>query len=156
MYGLPITPLGHLAHVLFPLPVLAVLLWFFGRRTDPSAPWSTRIDLGLALLCGTSVMLLNAFWIDRIVFEGTVCSSPSCTGIWRRRMSIDSRLSGRSTPPDADTILNVQFCTRFCSLLGLSSASEEKQGARTRRPSDNFLPSPRVSADPAVCRCQYL
>ena len=65
MYGIPITPLGHLAHVLFPLPVVAVLLWFVGRRTDPNAPWRTRIDLGLALVCGASVMLVNAFWMSR-------------------------------------------------------------------------------------------
>jgi hypothetical protein len=65
MFGIPITPLGHLAHVLFPLPALAVLLWFFGKRSDPSAPWKTRIDLGLALICGLVLMGLNAFWMSR-------------------------------------------------------------------------------------------
>jgi len=65
MFGIPITPLGHLAHVLFPLPALAVLLWFFGRRSDPNAPWNTRIDVGLSLVCGLAVMGLNAFWMSR-------------------------------------------------------------------------------------------
>lgn len=65
MYGIPITPLGHLAHLVFPLPVIAVLLWFFGRRSDPNAPWKTRVDVGLALTCGVVVMLVNTFWMSR-------------------------------------------------------------------------------------------
>jgi len=65
MYGIPITPLGHLAHAVFPLLVVAVLLAVFARRSDPSAPWNTRVDLGLALFSGLSATVLSSTWMTR-------------------------------------------------------------------------------------------
>jgi len=65
MYGIPITPLGHLAHAVFPLLLLAALLRFFGRGGDPDAPWNSRIDIGLALLTGLVTTVLSAGWMAR-------------------------------------------------------------------------------------------
>lgn len=65
MIGVPITSLGHLAHALYPLPVLAVLMWSLGRRSAASAQWNTRVDLGLAALCGLLVAGLSTMWMPR-------------------------------------------------------------------------------------------
>ncbi len=73
MIGIPITPLGHLAHALYPLPLLALVLWWVGRRhlwwagqhAAPSAPWNTRIDGGLTLLSAVCVASLCALWMPR-------------------------------------------------------------------------------------------
>jgi hypothetical protein len=65
MYGIPITPLGHLAHAVLPLLFIAVLVAVFGRRSDPSAPWETPVDLGLALGCGVGATALSSGWMSR-------------------------------------------------------------------------------------------
>jgi hypothetical protein len=65
MIGIPITPLGHLGHALYPLPVVAVLLWFIGRRTSPSAEWNTRVDLGLAAVSAIVVAGMCVGWMPR-------------------------------------------------------------------------------------------
>ena len=63
MYGIPITPLGHLAHAVFPLLLIAALLRFYGAGSNASAPWSTRIDLGLALGSGAVATGLSHGWM---------------------------------------------------------------------------------------------
>ena len=65
MYGIPITPLGHLAHALFPLLVVAGLLRIFGRGGDPDAPWNTATDLGLAVGAGLASTALSTGWMAR-------------------------------------------------------------------------------------------
>jgi len=65
MYGIPITPLGHLAHAVFPLLVIALLLRWKARLADPSTPWNTPVDLGLALGSGLVVTLLSTAWMTR-------------------------------------------------------------------------------------------
>ncbi|MGB0638925.1 MAG: hypothetical protein ACPGTU_06320 [Myxococcota bacterium] len=65
MVGIPITPLGHLAHALFPLPLIALLLWFAGRRSDPSDAWRTRIDVPLALVSAFSASMISTLWMPK-------------------------------------------------------------------------------------------
>lgn len=65
MFGIPITPLGHLAHAVFPLLVLALLLRRFGRGGDPNAAWNTKIDLSLAVGAGLVSTLLSTGWMAR-------------------------------------------------------------------------------------------
>ena len=65
MYGIPITPLGHLAHAVFPLLVIAVLLGRFARLGSPSEPWRTRTDLGLGLGAAVLGTLLSSAWMTR-------------------------------------------------------------------------------------------
>ena len=65
MYGIPITPLGHLAHAVFPLLVIAVLLGRFARLGSPSEPWRTRTDLGLGLGAAILGTLFSSAWMTR-------------------------------------------------------------------------------------------
>jgi len=65
MYGIPITPLGHLAHAVFPLLVIALLLRWKARLADPSTPWNTPVDLGLAMGSGLLATLLSSAWMTR-------------------------------------------------------------------------------------------
>jgi|GEM_PF-980038 len=65
MYGIPITPLGHLTHAVFPLLVIAVLLGRFARLGSPSEPWRTRTDVGLGLGAALAGTLLSSAWMTR-------------------------------------------------------------------------------------------
>ena len=65
MYGIPITPLGHLAHAVVPLLLLAVLVRRFGRSGGPNEPWCARIDLSMALGLALMNTLLSAAWMTR-------------------------------------------------------------------------------------------
>ena len=63
MYGIPITPLGHLAHAVFPLLLIAALLRLYGARSNASEPWSTRIDMGLAVGSGAAATGISHGWM---------------------------------------------------------------------------------------------
>ena len=65
MYGIPITPLGHLAHAVFPLLVIAVLLRRFARLGSPSEPWRTTTDVGLGMGAALLGTLLSSAWMTR-------------------------------------------------------------------------------------------
>jgi len=65
MHSIPITPLGHLAHAIWPLVVVGLLLRFVPGRGDASAAWDTRKDLGLAALFGVFCAGISAFWMAR-------------------------------------------------------------------------------------------
>jgi len=63
MYGQPIVGLGHLFHALVPLLLLGLLVRLTRRGTDPSAPWSTPVDFGLALASGVTATALSGAWL---------------------------------------------------------------------------------------------
>jgi hypothetical protein len=65
MYGIPITPIGHAAHAVFPLLLIAALFRVFGRGGDPNAPWNTKIDAGLAVLSGVVGTAMSTGWMAR-------------------------------------------------------------------------------------------
>jgi hypothetical protein len=65
MYGIPITPLGHLAHAVFPLLVIAVLLRRFTRLGSPSEPWRASVDLSLGLGAALAGTVLSSAWMTR-------------------------------------------------------------------------------------------
>ena len=65
MYGIPITPLGHLVHAVFPLLIIAVVLRRFGRGGDPNAAWDSKVDLSLAFGAGLTATLLSTAWMAR-------------------------------------------------------------------------------------------
>jgi len=65
MHSIPISPLGHLLHAIWPLVVVGLLLRFAPGRGHASSPWCTRKDLGLAAGCGVLFGALSAFWMAR-------------------------------------------------------------------------------------------
>jgi len=69
-HAIVLSSVEHAIHSLFPLPVLAVLLWYVGRRSGLGAAWNTRVDLGLALATGMAVALLSSVWMPRFYLAG--------------------------------------------------------------------------------------
>jgi hypothetical protein len=59
--------LGLVVYALFPLPFIAVLLYWVGQRTHPSARWENAVDLPLTLLSGLAFLVVSAFWIAPMI-----------------------------------------------------------------------------------------
>ena len=65
MHSIPISPLGHLLHAIWPLVVVGLLLRLVPGCGRASAPWCPRRDLGLAALFGALCAGISAFWMAR-------------------------------------------------------------------------------------------
>ena len=65
MHSIPIPPIGHLLHALWPLVVVGVMLRLVPGRGTPGERWCTRKDLGLAAFFGALCAGLSAFWMAR-------------------------------------------------------------------------------------------
>lgn len=66
-----VTVLGLLASVLWPLLLLPLGLRFLASgRSGEFRRWSTRTDLGLALLCGVVASTLSTLWMPRYFMDG--------------------------------------------------------------------------------------